>query len=192
MSDINECLQVVASKVTDELVFSTIAGISAAWRQLNPRDGNLYGVYMTGATSFALGLAMALPHRRVISLDGDGSMLMGLSILPAIARQNPSNLIVIVFDNELYAAAGRVPTFTAGRTDLVEMARGAGIANTMLVRELPEFHEALDEAYESDGASFITVKVGLSSVRKAPIVSDLGHIENKYRFIRYIEKTEKP
>ena len=163
MSSTNEYLQLLTYKITDELVISTIAGISMEWRQLKHRDGNLYGVYMTGATSFALGLAVALPHRRVISLDGDGSMLMGLTILPVIAQQNPSNLIVIVFDNELYAAAGRVPSFTAGTTNLVRIAQGAGIKNARLVRQLSEFQEAIDEAFHADGTSFITVKVEVPS-----------------------------
>lgn len=190
MSSTYEYLQLLASKITSELVISTIAGISVEWQQLKHRDGNLYGVYMTGATSFALGIAVALPHRRVISLDGDGSILMGLTILPVIAQQNPSNLVVIVFDNELYAAAGKVPSFTAGPTDLVKIARGAGIANARLVRQLPEFQEAIDEAFQASGASFITVKVEVPSKPRPFLQTAYGQIENKYRFIRYIEETE--
>ena len=183
-------LQLLAAKITNELVISTIAGISMEWRELKHRDGNLYGVYMTGATSFAVGLAVALPHRRVISLEGDGSILMGLSILPVIAQQNPSNLVVIVFDNELYAAAGKVPSFTAGLTNLVEIARGAGTKNTKLVRRLSEFQEAIDEAFQASSASFITVKVEMSSKPRPFLKVAYAQIENKYRFIRYIEQTE--
>ncbi|GAG37853.1 unnamed protein product [marine sediment metagenome] len=117
-------------------------------------------------------------------------MLMGLSILPAIAQKNPSNLIVIVFDNELYEAAGKVPTFTAGNTDLVKIAQGAGIKNARLVRELPEFQKAIDEAFQSNNVSFITVKVDLPSKLRPPLKVAYGQVENKYRFIRYIEKTE--
>jgi thiamine pyrophosphate-dependent acetolactate synthase large subunit-like protein len=181
----------LASKITDELVISTIAGISMQWQSIKPRDGNLYGIYMTGATSLALGLSKALPHRRVISLDGDGSMLMGLSILPAIAQQNPANLIVIVFDNESYEAAGKVPTFTSGGTDLVEIARGAGIGKTWEVREPQDFLEVIEKAYESESASFINIKVDLSPPKpKRSFRMNFGLIENKYRFLRYIEKTE--
>ncbi len=190
MAGAYEYLQLLASKITDELVISTIAGISLEWQHLKHRDGNLYNVYMSGATSFALGIAVALPHRRVISLDGDGSMLMDLTILPVIAQQNPSNLVVIVFDNELYEAAGEVPTFTAGPTDLVEIARGAGIANARLVRQLPEFQEAIDEAFQAGSASFITVKVEVPSKPRPSLKVAYGGIENKYRFVRYIEKTE--
>lgn len=183
-----EYLQLLASKVTDELVIIWPPKVGSEWHQLKPGDNNLYKVWMSGVTPFALGLAIALPHRRVICLEGDGSLLMDLSVLPAIAHQNPSNLIVIVFDNECYECIGRVPTFTAGLTDLVKIAQGAGIANARLVRQLSEFEEAIDEAFQAKGASFITLKVEMTTKRPPPVTIDC--VENKYRFIRYIEKTE--
>ncbi len=113
---------------------------------------------------------------------------MGLPILPAIAQQNPSNLVVIILDNEAYEAAGKTPTFTAGSADLVKMARGAGIANARMVRELPEFEEAIDEAFQASGVSFITLKVQMSA--KRPVTRAVDGTENKYRFIRHIERIE--
>lgn len=183
-----EYLRVLASRVTDELVITWGPIVSNEWYELKPSDGNLYDVYMSGATPFALGVALGLPHRRVICLDGDGSILMGLPILPAIAHQNPSNLVVIIFDNEAYEAAGKTPTFTAGSADLVKIARGAGIANARMVRDLPEFEKAIDEAFQASGASFITLKVQMSAER--PVARALDGTENKYRFIHHIEKTE--
>ncbi len=181
-------LQVLAPKVTDELVVANIAGVSKDWHHLKDRDGNLYQVYMAGVTPIALGIALALPHRRVISLDSDGSMLMGLTILPVVAQQNPSNLIIIICDNERYEATNKLPTFTAGVTDLAGIAREAGIRNVRLVREKSEFQTAVDEAFEGNGTSFIVAKVQLGH-RPVPYTILRG-AENKYRFIRYIENTE--
>ena len=183
-----ECLELLAPRVTDELIVTNLGGVAREWSYLKERDGNLYRPYMGHPTPLALGLALALPHRRVIALDGDGSMLMGLTILPVLAQQNPSNLIVIVIDNEAYEATGGPPSLTAGGTDLSGMARAAGVANTWLVRDLAGFEAAVDAAYRADGASFITAKVEISSRRVA--YSSLDGIENKYRFVRYIENTE--
>ena len=160
------------------------------WYHAKDRDGNLYNMWMAGSTNVALGLALALPHRRVISLDTDGSMLMDLTILPVIADKNPANLIVIVFDNELYECLppGTVPTHTAGPTDLVKMAQGAGIQNCRLVREPIEFQEAIDEAFQASGVSFIVVKV--DRIREPLDYPTFLGTENKFRFIRYIETTE--
>jgi len=184
----HEYLGVLAGKVTDDLVVIWGPKPANEWHELRPSDANLYDVYMSGAAGFALGIALGLPHRRVICIDGDGSMLIDLTILPVIAQQNPSNLVVLVFDNEAHEAAGRTPTFTAGKTDLVAMARGAGIDHAWMVRGLDEFDRALDQAFGAPGASFINLKVEMVD-RRPPLRAGDG-TENKYRFIRHIERTE--
>ena len=192
MATRHDFCQLLAPKITDELIVTSIGGVDDEWYATKDRDGNLYHITMSVATSVALGLALTLPRRRVISLDGDGSILMGLPVLTDIGHQNPSNLIVIVFDNESYEGPsrrgpGKLPTHTTGTTDLAAIARGAGIKNARLVKELPEFQEALDKAFQAKDASFISVKVEYGP--KIP-ASKLDGPENKYRFIRYIEKTE--
>jgi thiamine pyrophosphate-dependent acetolactate synthase large subunit-like protein len=183
-----ECLQVLAPKITNELVITNLGGVAREWYQLKDQGGNLYQPYLGHATPLALGLALALPHRRVLSLDGDGSMLLTLTILPVISAQNPSNLIVIVFDNQAYEATGGLPTLTSGPANLAGMALEAGIPNTHLVRELPDFEKAINGAFRSMDSSFIVAKVEIATQR-FPYPTFWG-IENKLRFIRHIEKTE--
>ena len=183
-----ECLKLLAPKVTDELVVTSVGGVGREWYNLRPSDGNLYQTYMAGCTAIALGVAIALPHRKVISLDTDGSMLMGSTILPAIAKYSPANLIVIVSDNECYDATDKIPTFTASVADLEGIARESGLKKARSVRTLADFQEALDDAYEATEPSFIVVK---AKADYAPVpFYVLDSIENKYRFVRYIEKTE--
>jgi len=191
MTTCYEMLKILADKVTDELVVTSIGRVRLDWERLTePRDGNLYEIYMAGATSVALGMAVALPHRRVIALDGDGSILMDLGILLAVGQQNPSNLIVIIGDNRAYEKAGCVPTFTADKkVSLETMARGAGIPNVWTVTETAEFQKAIEGAYKAEGASFIDMKVETEPWLSHPVTLD--GTENKYRFIRHIEKTEK-
>lgn len=188
MVDFYDYLKILSSKITDELVLTNMAGVSREWCHVNDRDGNFYQVYMAGPTPIALGVALALPHRRVIALDSDGSMLMGLTVLPVVAEENPSNLIIIICDNECYEAAGKIPTFTAGKTDLAEVARGAGIQNATVVKDLSEFQTSIDAAYKGTGVSLIVIKVKAGH-RKVPYTILRGP-ENKSRFVRYVEKTE--
>ena len=188
MTTCHELFKILAAKVTDELVVTNLGRVRHDWQRLTePRDGNLYEIYMAGATSVALGMAVSLPHRRIIALDGDGSILMDLAILLAVGQQNPSNLIVIIGDNQAYEKAGGVPTFTPG-IDLVAIARGAGIPNAWLVREPSEFRRVIDEAFKASGASFIDLKVETEPWLRHPVTLD--GTENKYRFIRYVERTE--
>jgi len=181
-------LKLLAPKITDELVLTCVGGVGKDWEGLRPHEGNLHQTYMAGTSALALGIAVALPHRRVISLDTDGSILMGLGILPVIAKQNPSNLIIIVCDNECYEAAGKIPSHTASVTRLAGMAREAGIKNTTEVKELPGFQEAIVKAFTAKGASLIVAKV-TASHPKLPYYNVFS-VENKFRFVRYIEKTE--
>jgi hypothetical protein len=57
-----------------------------------------------------------------------------------------------------------------------------------MVRELPEFEKAINEAFGSKDSSFIVAKVEIATQR-FPYPTFWG-IENKLRFIRHIEKTE--
>ena len=184
----SDCLKYLGNKVTDELVLCSVAGQTTDWATLNDRDGNLYELYLSGTTPVALGLALALPHRRVISLDSDGGLLMGLNIMPLIAMQDPSNFIVIVFDNEAYDVQNQIPTVTAGLTDLAGVAKSSGIKNSVTVREISEFQNALDTAYHAEGASVIVVKTELGKLSGKRLALDSGR--NKHRFINYIERTE--
>ena len=191
MTTCHEMLKVLVNKITDELVVTSIGRVRLDWERVSePRDGNLYEIYMGGATSVALGMAVSLPHRKIIALDGDGSILMDLGVLLAVGQQNPSNLIVIIGDNRAYEKAGCVPTFTADENVSLEtMARGAGIPNVWTVTEPAEFQKVLEEAYQAEGASFIDMKVETEPWLRHPVTLD--GTENKYRFIRHVEESEK-
>src|SRR5215467_482239 len=92
------------------------------------RPQNFYMLGSMGlACPIAMGLAMAQPERGVIALEGDGSILMGLGCLTTIANLKPRNLTIIIMDNALYQITGGQKTATGGVTDIVAVARGAGI-----------------------------------------------------------------
>src|SRR5262249_60036515 len=78
------------------------------------------------ASSMGLGIALARPSRRVVVLDGDGSILMNLGGLTTLARYRPRNLLHIVFDNESLLSVGGFPTATATGSDLAAIAAAAG------------------------------------------------------------------
>ena len=94
------------------------------------RPENFYMLGSMGlACPIALGVALAQPERGVIALEGDGSILMSLGCLATIGKVAPRNLTIIIWDNGIYQITGKQATATAGSTDLVAVARGAGIPN---------------------------------------------------------------
>jgi thiamine pyrophosphate-dependent acetolactate synthase large subunit-like protein len=184
-----DCLQALATEVKDALVVSSAGAMTLEWNSLHPSDGNFRVRTLGLCSSIALGMALGLPQRKVVALDGDGSLLMNLCSLPTIARMRPSNLVHIVFDNEVYEASGSKKTATGTGTDLVGMARAAGINNSQWVKTVEEFATTAAAALRGNELCFIGAKVSTERTAVPPFPID--EVENKYRFIRYIEKSEK-
>lgn len=184
-----DCLKVLASEVSDEaLTVVTIGGMRHEWHHLRPSPANFYMNNMGGSASVGLGLALALPHRKIVVVDGDGALLLNLGILATISMHAPPNLVHMVFDNQVYDSVARVPTATAGKVDLAGMARSAGIEHSYLVHDLEGFKERCHQALNTNANSFVCAKVepGTADVPDLPV----DHIEVKLRFVRYLEKTE--
>jgi sulfopyruvate decarboxylase subunit beta len=183
-----DCLKALVAVVDDALVVSSAGAMTLEWNSLHPSDGNFRVRTLGLCSSIALGMALGLPRRKIIALDGDGSLLMNLCSLPTSARMGAKNLIHIVFDNEVYEASGKKPTATSAGTDLVGLARAAGIKNALWANSLEDFAKATATALGGDELSFIGAKVTSERSDVAPYPID--EVENKYRFIRHVEKTE--
>ena len=181
-------LKAIAGDVGDALVVS--AGWAAReWQALRSGDGNFRPRTLGLASSIALGIALGLPRRKVIVIDGDGAFLMNLCGLPTIAWQNPPNLIHLLFDNQCYEASGATETATVMGADAVALAKGAGYKHACWVKSPKEFREEFLKAWKRNKVSFIAARVEQGQPALPPIRVD--ELENKYRFIRHIEATEK-
>ncbi len=101
--------------LTDEPVVVNLGHAAYELFAAGDRPLNFYTWGSMGLTSsIALGLALARPDRRVVALDGDGSLLMNLGSLATIAVCAPANLLVLVLDNGRYGTTGGQATPTAG------------------------------------------------------------------------------
>jgi sulfopyruvate decarboxylase subunit beta len=184
------CLEALLPPISDQLVVPSVSG-QWIWGQLCKHEGNLLLGSMGNAMGVGLGMALALPHRKVIVIESDGSVLLSLFNLPTLGTLNPKNLVVFVFDNEAYSGS-RIsrPSATAAGTDLAAMARDAGIARAVMVRDIDAFKTEMSLAINESGLRFIVAKVEESFEHRQAERSDVDLMESKYRFVRYIEKTE--
>lgn len=108
-----EALKAVADQLTDELVICTTGYTCRDMQASNDRSENFYMIGSMGvAASLGLGVALNLSHRRVVVLDGDGSVLMGLGTLAMVGALKPKNLIHVVLDNEVFASTGNQRTYS--------------------------------------------------------------------------------
>jgi len=186
-----ECLELLAARITNQLVVTSQSGQRIEWAHLSKHEGNLLVGMMGCAIGVATGLALALPHRKVVALDSDGSVLLSLYNLATLGNLRPKNLVVYVFDNGVYSGSRiSYPTATSGNTDLEAMARGAGIENAHMIRDIDEFKQRGLEALVRNELGFYVCKVEESLMHREIPRPDLDLAENKYRFVRYLERTE--
>jgi thiamine pyrophosphate-dependent acetolactate synthase large subunit-like protein len=138
------------------------------------RPQNFYMLGSMGlAFPIALGVALAQPDRRVFALEGDGSLLMQLGALSTIAALKPKNLIMIVMDNGIYQITGAQPTPAAGVADIVAIATGSGLANSVWAADEEDFERLVDEAMSASEPSLIAVRIddkpGVGTTRRDPV-----------------------
>ena len=129
------------------------------WHIAPERERNFYGYGSMGlCSSIALGMALSTDEK-VISLDGDGSLLMNMGTLATIGREQPRNLIVIVWDNEMWGQTGAQPTHTAFGTDLESVGRGCNIPKTATVEDEEALATVFRQALGEDGPWLIVAKI---------------------------------
>lgn len=164
-----KALQQLAKARTDEIVITTMM-TSHEWPAYSDHqlDFDSSGTGMGHASDIGLGLALARPERRVIVLNGDGSMLMNLGQLVTIAQQAPPNLILMVFQNGIYEVTGGQPIPGPASLDLAGMARAAGIAKSHAFDNLDAFTAALPGMLHETGPIFVNLHVVSDETVPAP------------------------
>lgn len=164
-----DAINEIAAKAqeTDALL---IGNIGIPCKELHHACDMPNNFYMLGsmglASSIGLGLALSRPDKKVITIDGDGSILMNMGTLATIASQEPENYLLVIVDNRAYGSTGNQPTATSKNTDLAEVAKGAG-NKVVCVVDTPE---ALKEILKSMDSGIIVVKAEPGNT-DAPVIA---------------------
>jgi len=118
--------------------------------------------YMIGsmglASSIGLGVAIARPERRVLVVDGDGNLLMGLGALAMIGNLRPRKFLHLVIDNEVYASTGGQRSISRS-VAMPELALASGYRTALKVEDEPRLRTALNDVWTEEGPHFLQVKV---------------------------------
>jgi len=120
---------------------------------------------MGKASSVGLGVALARPDRKVIVLDGDGSLLMNLGSLVTIANMAPPNLIHFVFENDVYRTTGGQPIPRAGKISFTGLAAAAGYANVHEFADLESLERNIEAVFNEVGPTLVCLKIVPTSER---------------------------
>jgi len=165
----------LAGKLTrEEAVIGGIGNTNFDLWSAGQRPQNFYMLGSMGlAIPIALGVAIAQPHRHVVALEGDGSLLMQLGCLATVAMRAPKNLTIVVWDNGIYQITGSQPTASASTADLVAIARGSGLAKSAWAADEEDFDRLFAAALAEGGPSLIAARIddkpGVGATDRDPV-----------------------
>jgi thiamine pyrophosphate-dependent acetolactate synthase large subunit-like protein len=145
------------------------------------RNFYLWGA-MGGAVMIGLGIALAQPELPVVVITGDGEMLMGMGSLATAGLQKPTNLTIVVLDNEVYGETGGQASHTGANTDLVGVAKACGINDARSMATLAEikaFAVAMQDV--SAGPRFASIKIDSANLERVLANRDGIFIVNRIR-----------
>jgi sulfopyruvate decarboxylase subunit beta len=184
-----DCLQSIATHLGDAIAVSSAGGTTLEWSNLRPSDANLRVRTLGLCSSIGLGLALTLPRRKILVLDGDGALLLNLSSLPTLGWQRPPNLVHCVFVNGVYEASGGGRNAAGANADLVAIAKGAGVPHAVWADSVDAFRKAVAAAFDRNELSFIAARVE-PGVQPGLRPIDTQAVENKFLLARHVERTE--
>jgi len=157
-----EVLRLIAAQRGSAICVPTMT-TGPEWRNIAPDDLSVGCIgFMGGASCLGLGLALARPDRRVLVLDGDGSLLMQLGSLATIAGAGPRNLVHFLFKNGVYHTSGAQGIPGGLSVDFVTMAKGAGYRVAFAVRDIGDFTRRLPDILKMEGPVFVELHTGLA------------------------------
>jgi len=169
---------------SDDWLIHANGAISRESYFCNDRFKNFYMLGSMGlAPSIAMGLALHHPEQRILILDGDGNVLMGLGNLALIGALHPAHLIHIVFDNGVYGTTGGQPTLS-GQVQIWEIAQGCGYRICRRVDGMAVV-PAFQEMIETPGPHFLQIVVSEDVPFAPPRIPFAAH-QIKERFMEGI------
>lgn len=172
------CTEIAVNKTPDAAFISNLGNTSYILSGVEDRDLNFYLWGSMGVTTpIGLGLALAT-DRPVTVLDGDGSILMSLGALATVSSHDPSNLTIIIWDNEQYGTTGGQPTLSA-TTDFAAVADSVGLQSYDVTSD-EMFAAQYSDALDYDGAAVIVCHVDLVDSKSRPPF-DFAHIKRRFR-----------
>ncbi len=160
----DELLDPIAALRGDSVVI-TCMGVTRPWGRRSQSDLDFASAdsAMGHTADLALGIALSQPERKVLCLNGDGSMLMSLGTLVTAAHAAARNYFLFVVQNGTYEITGNLPVPGAAQIDFCMLARGAGFEKVYSFDDAAAYASALPSILSAGGPAFVLVKVAPGS-----------------------------
>lgn len=178
-----DAIKKIIESVNDEIIVCNLGAPSRELYDILDREENFYMLGSMGlSSSIAFGIAISKPKKKIICIDGDGSILMNLGSLSTIANNYPKNLTLIIIDNSSYGSTGNQKTYTSNKTRLETIAKGAGFDSIIVIDKEEQILPVLENL--ESGCHFVLIKTqaGNAKVENIPLLPE----EIKERFRKVI------
>jgi len=180
----SEVLREIAPIIRDHLVVCNIGLPSQELHLIDDQPSNFYMLGTMGlASSIGLGVALA-QDKKVIAIDGDGSVLTNFGTLPTIANNVADNFILLIVDNGSYGSTGDQPTYAGKKTSLTKVAQACGCENVVECKA-EETGKAITDALASNKMTIIVCKCESGNV-KVPVIT-MDPVVIRDRFMRTVQ-----
>jgi phosphonopyruvate decarboxylase len=146
-----------------DLVVSTTGKTSREVFELRKKRGEAQRDFLTvggmgHTSSIALGVALGQPQRRVVCLDGDGSMLMHMGAMPVIATAGPRRFIHVLLNNGTHESVGGQQT-SAGKVNFEQLAAAVGYSGYAVASDLASLDAAWASLARTEGPVLLELKI---------------------------------
>ena len=180
----SEILRDIAPVISDHLVVCNIGLPSQELHMIDDQPSNFYMLGTMGlSSSIGLGLALA-QDKKVISIDGDGSVLTNFGTLPTIANNVADNYILLIIDNGSYGSTGDQPTYAGRKTSLTAVARACGCDNVVECRA-EDTKQVLVDALAGNKMTIIVAKCESGNI-KVPVIT-MDPVVIRDRFMKQVQ-----
>lgn len=183
-----DALKIIVEAFPTDPIVVTLGATTRELAATARSDNHLYILDSMGLPpAIGLGMSMALagaPIGKCVVIEGDGSMLMGLTTFATAGLIRPEKLLLIVLDNGAYAATGGQPT-AARAIDLVGIAQSCNFI-ARKVTEPAELASALAEARTAPGPLYIHVPIGPENQKMPYLLEDPVPLGEHFR--QYLER----
>ena len=175
------------SKYKDEKTI-ILATTGKTGRELYEIEDSNHNFYMVGSLgcicSLGLGVSLAKKDKKVIVIDGDGSLLMRMGSMGTSAHYNPSNMLHILLDNNTHDSTGGQST-VSDNIDFASIAASFGYENSIYVHNLIELQDNITKWKDKQGLTFLYLKIQKGS-KKALGRPTIQPFQVKKRLMKYI------
>ena len=174
-----DIIKKIMENVTDEFVICNIGLPCKELYSINDRPRNFYMLGSLGLVS-SIGFGLALSsNKKIIVIDGDGSILMNPNSLITASNNIQNNLLHIIIDNGVHGSTGNEKTYTSKDTSLEKFISGLGI----FVKEIKI--DEINQHLTFEGYKVLIIKCE-SGNADVPVIP-LNSIQIKNRFMEEIK-----